>query len=73
MFYLESYVFNVFRLNLIAREVFIFGELPKPQNKLNRRFFKWLPFNLVSGLAIVQIEPSDPHTDLRKKEDSKSS
>jgi hypothetical protein len=72
MFRLESYVFKEFRLNLIARKVFIFGELPKPKNKLKRRGFKWLPFNLVSGPAIVQSEPSDPHTDLRKKEDSKS-
>jgi hypothetical protein len=72
MFHLESYIFNVFRLNLIAREAFIFDELPKPKNKLNRRGFKWLPFNLVSGSAIVQTEPSDLHTDLRKKEDSKS-
>ena len=72
MIHLESYVFNVFRLNLIAREAFIFGELPKPKNKLNRRGFKWLPFNLVSGSASVQIEPSYLHTDLKKKEDSKS-
>jgi hypothetical protein len=72
MFHLEIFVFNVFRLNLIAREAFIFGELPKPKNKLNLHGFKWLPFNLVSGSAIVQIEPSDPHTDLRKKEGYKS-
>jgi hypothetical protein len=72
MFHLESYVFNVFRPNLLAREAFIFGELPKPKNKLNRRGFKWLPFNFVCGSAIIQIEPSDPHTGPRKKEDSKS-
>ena len=68
MFRLESYVFDVFRLNLITREAFIFGELPKSKNNLILRGFKWLPFNLVSGSAIVLIEPSDLHTDITMKE-----
>ena len=68
MLHLESYVFNVFRRNLITREAFVFGEHPKPKNNHICRGFKWLPFNLVSGSAIVLIEPSDPHTNLRTKE-----
>jgi len=34
MFHLESYVFNIFRLNLITREAFVFGEHSKPKKTI---------------------------------------
>jgi hypothetical protein len=59
--HLQNYVFNVLTLNLILREAFLVGEVAKLKNTFYRPGFKWVPFNLVSELAIIQIEPSDTY------------